>query len=153
MRFRILFAIEGFWESGLEWRWFDNPLHIVHYDQSLLSPIFSVSAGYRRDNRFKRAGDDLGQYSDPSARYFFRFQISTKVVDQRQEGEARKTFTFRFGVDHERPVSEKFVPAATKFSITSDIDLLNIFKAGKDRPETPPPPSEKSPAPDTEDPH
>ena len=42
--------------------------------------------------------------------------------------DAGKGYTFKFGVDYERPVSEQTMPTSTRYFVSANLDIMKIFK-------------------------
>lgn len=116
------------WESGLTFDIFDNALEQIHAEGGAISPQFQALVALRRDDRF--AGSAYSSYRKPESRLLFRLTLDAiRVLDKRQLGEPGKTFTFGFVVEHERgmAVSGPRVPAATRFLLRGDLNLLNAI--------------------------
>jgi hypothetical protein len=119
-----------FWESGVEWKYLNTDIVNAYTNKTdVLSPPFTISAGYKRDGRFNKAGD-LAGFSNPEARVFFRFSVGLNKIgnwtgDQVDPG---KGYTFKFGIDHERPIGDGRLPKATRYYVSANIDLLKVFK-------------------------
>ncbi len=122
---------ELYYEYAAAYRIYDNPLHIIHEEQSQLAPVFDASFGFRRDDRFRRAGQ-LVAFDHPQNRFFFRFMVNgLKVIDRRAEAAANtKPFSVDFGVEYEQhwlgPSSG--IPSATKIIIRGNLDLLKALQ-------------------------
>ena len=123
-----------FWETGAEWKYLNTDIANAYLNKTdVLSPPFTISVGYKHDGRFKKAGD-LAGFSNPEARFFFRFSVGLNKIgnwngDQVNPG---KGYTFKFGVDYERPLGDSRMPTATRYYVSANIDIMKIFK--------PPPP-------------
>ena len=120
-----------FSEYGAQFRLFNQTeLFQTHLEKSYLTPAFSFAAGNRRDGRFNKSGD-LADYDKPEQRYFFRMFISlSKVIRQKQQGDTADPITLDFAVDYDRPVSDSRVPAATRYTISSNVDVMKLFRPG-----------------------
>ena len=120
---------ELFYEVGLHYNLYNNPLEVVHGEGSTVSPTFHLDVSWRRDNRFKQEKDLVG-FDSPADRLVFRFMIDAlKVVDRRQLAEPRRVFTFGFGVEHETSLKgDTTVPSGTKLIFRGDIDLLRALQ-------------------------
>ena len=131
------------WETGLTFDIFDNSLEQIHAEGGGTTPQFQALVAVRRDDRF--AGRAFGDYARPESRFLFRLTLDAlRVLDKRQLGDVSKTFTFGFVVEHERALERRgqLVPAATRFLLRGDLNLLNaisgvtaIAKAGDDKAE------------------
>ena len=103
----------------------------THTQKSYLTPAFSTSAGLRNDNRFNKAGD-LAQYNAPEKRWFFRMVVNlVGIVRQKSQGDASDPFNLKFGVDYDRPRHDARVPAATRYIVSSDIDIMKLLRGGQ----------------------
>ena len=120
---------EEFWEVGVEFNLYDNPLEVLHAEGGLLNPLFHVSAGLKRDARFKKAGP-VAEFDVPEQRLFFRFLIDAlKITDERPLAKEKKIFTLGFGVEYERALKgDKKVPSGTKILLRGDFDLLRVIR-------------------------
>jgi hypothetical protein len=121
-------SAESFFESGLELRLYDVDLDVAHHEKSYVNPAFSLSAGYRLDDRFQRSGELLQKYDRPRDRWFYRLTINlNKVLQPRKQGEQSETFAFRFSVDHDHGVYESRIPQGTKYTFSTGIDIVKLF--------------------------
>lgn len=123
-------STEWFYDFGLQYHLYNNPLDVVHGEGTMVSPMFSIGLFYRRDLRFKKEGT-LAAFDNPERRLVFRFMIDAlKVVDRRELAETPRTFTLGFGVEHEAPIGsgELQIPPGTKIIFKGDIDLLRAFR-------------------------
>lgn len=120
---------EWFYEAGVEYQLYNNPLDVVHAEGSAVSPIFLLGLAFRRDNRFRQDGA-LAAFDAPEQRMVFRFLIDAlKVFDGREVAETPKSFTFGFGVEHEWGTRGGIkVPSGTRFMFRGDIDLLRALR-------------------------
>jgi hypothetical protein len=119
-----------FWETGVQWKLLNVDIPTAYINKTdALNPPFTVSVGYKHDSRFNRAGD-LSSFSDPEARLFFRFSVGLDKIlnwtgNQLTPG---KGYTFKFGVDYEKPVGSANMPVATLYYVSANIDLVKVFK-------------------------
>jgi hypothetical protein len=119
-----------YWEVGAEWKYLNTDIANAYLNKTdVLSPPFVVSLGYKRDSRFKGSGD-LAGFSNPEARFFFRFAVGLNKIgnwtgDQVAPG---KGYTFKFGVDYEKPLGDSRMPTATRYYVSANIDLMKVFK-------------------------
>jgi hypothetical protein len=119
-----------FWETGVEWKYLNTDVANAYLNKTdVLSPPFAISVGYKHDGRFKKAGD-LSGLSNPEARLFFRFTVGLNKIgnwsgDQVAPG---KGYTFKFGVDYERPIGDSRMPTATRYYVSANIDVMKVFK-------------------------
>jgi hypothetical protein len=117
-------------EVGFEWKYLNTDIANAYLNKTdVLSPPFTVAVGYKDDTRFKRAGD-LGTFTNPEARLFFRFSVGLNKIgnwsgDQVDPG---KGYTFRFGVDYEKPLGDSKMPTATRYYVSANLDVMKIFK-------------------------
>ena len=119
-----------YWETGIEWKYLNTPIANAYLNKTdVLTPPFAISVGYKHDNRFNRAGD-LGSFSKPEARFFFRFAVGLNKIKNwsGQEVEPSKGYTFKFGIDYERPVSDSKMPVSTRYYVSGNFDIMKIFK-------------------------
>jgi hypothetical protein len=121
-----------FYETGLEFRMFNQEdLFQTHLQKSYLTPAFTTSAGIRNDNRFNKDGA-LAQYNAPEKRWFFRMVVNlVGIVRQKAQGDTADPFNLKFGVDYDRPRHDARVPAATRYIISSDIDIMKLLRGGQ----------------------
>jgi hypothetical protein len=119
-----------YWETGVEWKYLNTDIANAYLNKTdVLSPPFTVSIGYKDDRRFKRAGD-LASFANPEARFFFRFSVGLNKIgnwsgDQVTPG---KGYTFKFGIDYERPIGDSRMPTATRYYVSANIDIVKVFK-------------------------
>ena len=116
------------WETGVTFNIFDNPLEQIHAEKGTTSPQFQALVAVRRDERFR--GGVYDDYNSPASRLLFRLTLDAiRVLDRREFGEPSKPFTFGFVVEHERSLSTSGVrvPAATRFVLRGDINLLRAL--------------------------
>jgi hypothetical protein len=119
-----------YWEVGAEWKYLNTDIANAYLNKTdVLSPPFAVSVGYKHDGRFKQAGD-LASFSNPEARFFFRFSIGLNKIgnwtgDQVNPG---KGYTFKFGIDYEKPIGDSRMPTSTRYYVSANIDLMKVFK-------------------------
>jgi hypothetical protein len=119
-----------YWETGVEWKFLNTPIANAYLNKTdVLTPPFAISVGYKHDNRFKHAGD-LAGFSNPESRFFFRFAVGLNKIKNwsGQEVEPSKGYTFKFGVDYERPVSDSKMPVSTRYYVSGNFDIMKIFK-------------------------
>jgi hypothetical protein len=125
------------WETGVTFNIFDNPLEQIHAEKGTTSPQFQALVAVRRDERFR--GGVYDDYNRPASRLLFRLTLDAiRVLDRREFGEPSKPFTFGFVVEHERSLSTSGVrvPAATRFVLRGDINLLRALNGTPDKKET-----------------
>jgi hypothetical protein len=119
-----------YWETGIEWKYLNTDVANAYLNKTdVLDPPFSISVGYKHDSRFNHAGD-LAGFTNPEGRLFFRFSVGLNKIgnwsgDQVDPG---KGYTFKFGVDYERPTSDSKMPTATRYYVSANIDVLKVFK-------------------------
>ena len=119
-----------YWETGVEWKYLNTPIANAYLNKTdVLTPPFAISVGYKHDNRFNRAGD-LAGFSSPEARFFFRFTVGLNKIKNwsTQEVEPSKGYTFKFGIDYEKPVSDSKMPVSTRYYVSGNFDINKIFK-------------------------
>jgi hypothetical protein len=119
-----------YWETGVEWKYLNTDIANAYLNKTdVLTPPFTVAVGYKHDTRFKGSGD-LATFSDPEGRFFFRFSVGLNKIgnfsgDQVDPG---KGYTFKFGVDYERPTGDSRLPTSTRYFVSANIDLMKVFK-------------------------
>lgn len=119
-----------FGEGGVEWKYLNTDIANAYLNKTdVLSPPFTIAMGYRRDSRFNPSGDLKG-FDNPEARYFLRFAVGLNKIgnwsgDQVDPG---KGYTFKFGVDYERPAFESHMPIATRYFVSANIDINKVFR-------------------------
>lgn len=119
-----------FWETGIEWKYLNTDVANAYLNKvDVLSPPFAVSVGYKHDSRFNVSGD-LASFSDAERRLFFRFSVGLNKIanwgnDQVAPG---KGYTFRFGIDYEKPIGSSKMPTATRYYVSANIDIIKVFK-------------------------
>jgi hypothetical protein len=119
-----------FWETGLEWKYFNTDVATAYINKTdPLSPPFTISFGYKHDGRFRPTGD-LAGFTDAERRLFFRFSVGLNKILGWNSAEVApgKGYTFKFGVDYERPIGNSRMPTATRYYVSANIDLVKIFK-------------------------
>ena len=126
------------WETGVAFNIFDNPLEQIHAEKGTTSPQFQALVAVRRDERFR--GGAYDGYNGPASRLLFRLTLDAiRVLDRREFGEPSKPFTFGFVVEHERSLATSGlrVPAATRFVLRGDINLLRALTGSPDKKDKP----------------
>jgi hypothetical protein len=118
------------WEVGAEWKYLNTDIANAYLNKTaVLSPPFAVSVGYKHDGRFKQAGD-LAGFSNPEARLFFRFSVGLNKIGNWTGDQVTpdKGYTFKFGIDYEKPIGDSRMPTATRYYVSANIDLMKLFK-------------------------
>ncbi|MEZ5402117.1 MAG: hypothetical protein R2729_20760 [Bryobacteraceae bacterium] len=123
-----------FYEGGLEYKLFDNPLANVHEDKTYLAPVVAIGAGIRRDGRFRRMGP-LKDFHHPERRWYFRATVNlNKVIDRRPEDGKPKSYALGFSVEYDSPWNRTdpavTVPSGTKIILTANFDVLSTLSRG-----------------------
>jgi hypothetical protein len=119
-----------YWETGVQWKYLNTDIINAYNNKTdILNPPFDISTGYRQDGRFKGVGD-LAGFLNPEKYIFLRFTVGLdKIVnwsgDQVLPG---KGYTFKFGIDYERPIGDGNMPTATRYYVSANIDVMKIFK-------------------------
>ena len=120
-----------FWESGVEWKYFNTDIASAYVNKTdVLTPAFSIAAGYKNDNRFNGVGA-LSGYATPEERIFFRFDVGlNKIVNYASAttDPAAGKYTFKFGVDYERPAGDSRMPTATRYYVSAGFDIMKVFQ-------------------------
>ena len=119
-----------YWESGLDWKMLNTDVVNAYINKTdILDPPFDVSVGYRNDTRFKRAGD-IASFVNSQAYAFFRFNIGlNKIVNWNSTTvNPGKGYTFKFGVDYERRLGDSRMPNATRYYVSANFDVMQVFK-------------------------
>jgi len=119
-----------FVESGLEWKYLNTDIANAYLNKvDALEPPFAIAAGFKRDSRFNQEGD-IAKLDAARDRVFMRFTVGLNNIgnwtgDQVSPG---KGFTFKFGVDYERPMIRAGMPTSTRYYVSANINLVNLFK-------------------------
>jgi hypothetical protein len=119
-----------FWETGVEWKYLNTDIANAYLNKTdVLSPPFTISVGYKHDGRFKQAGD-LAGFSDPEQRLFFRFSVGLNKISNLDATQINpgKGYTFKFGIDYERPLNDSRMPTSTRYYLSANFDVLKLFK-------------------------
>jgi hypothetical protein len=119
-----------FWESGVQWKLLNTDIVNAYINKTdVLDPPFDVSFGYRNDSRFKRAGD-LANITNPQAYAFFRFTVGLNKIANWNSTAVNpgKGYTFKFGVDYERRLGGSQMPNATRYYVSANLDIMQLFK-------------------------
>lgn len=125
-----------FWEAGVEWKLFNTDFVNAYINKvDVLDPPFDISVGYRNDGRFRHFGD-LAGIADPQAYAFIRFSVGlNKIINWNGSAVAPgKGYTFKFGVDYERPLGGSSMPSATRFFVSANFDIMQVFKPSTQAP-------------------
>ena len=119
----------GFAEAGFEAKILSSTIWQAHdnkYDN--LRPLFLVATGFRKDTRLSGAGD-LAGYENAQDRLFFRFSINlTKIVAYSDDVKKAAPGSIRFGVDMDRGLISQRIPTATRFFVSADFNIMQVFK-------------------------
>lgn len=119
----------AFGEAGFEAKILSSTIWQAHdnkYDN--LRPLFFVASGFRKDTRLSGAGD-LGGYENAQDRLFFRFSINlTKIVAYSDQVKKAAPGSIRFGVDMDRGLISQKIPTATRFFVSADFNIMQVFK-------------------------
>lgn len=121
-----------YWETGLEWKYLNTDIATAYLGKAaVLSPPFTIAVGYRHDGRFKRSGD-LVDFPNSQARLFFRFNLGLNKIGNWSGDQVTpdKGYTFKFGIDYEKPMinSSMPMPTATRYYVSANLDLVKLFK-------------------------
>jgi hypothetical protein len=114
-----------FWELAGKIGIFAESLDLLHLSKGLLSPMFGVTAGVRRDQRFRGLEIDGGR---PHQDYRYFIRLSTNAIPMTDSARPDKTFSLTFAVEYEKPMFDGTgaIPHGTRVLIRGD---LNLFKA------------------------
>jgi hypothetical protein len=119
----------AFGEAGFEAKILSSTIWQAHdnkYDN--LRPLFLVATGFRKDTRLSGAGD-LAGYENAQDRLFFRFSINlTKIVAYSDDVKKAAPGSIRFGVDMDRGLISQRIPTATRFFVSADFNIMQVFK-------------------------
>jgi hypothetical protein len=119
----------AFAEGGLEAKILSSTIWLAHdnkYDN--LRPLFLVATGVRKDTRLSGSGD-LGGYDHPQERLFFRFFINlTSITAYSDDVKKSAPGSIRFGIDMDRGLLSQRVPTATRFFVSADFNIMQVFK-------------------------
>jgi hypothetical protein len=141
-----------YWETGVQWKLLNTDIVNAYINKTdVLNPPFDVSFGYRHDGRFKQAGD-LATFSNPQAYLFFRFNVGlNKIVNWNSATVSPgKGYTFKFGIDYERPISDSKMPSATRYYVSANFDIMQLFKPSAQPAAQPAPGAAPSPVPSSQ---
>jgi hypothetical protein len=87
-----------------------------------------VAAGVRKDTRLSGSGE-LGGYDHPQDRLFFRFFINlTSIVSYNDQVKKASPGSIRFGIDMDRGLISQRIPTATRFFVSADFNIMQVFK-------------------------
>lgn len=119
----------GFIEGGLQGRILGRAVWLAHDNKyDILRPLFLIAGGVRKDWRFSRNGD-LGAYEHPRDRVFFQFFVNlTQIVGYTNDIQKQAPASIRFGIDMDRGMLDQKIPTATRYYVSADINIMNIFK-------------------------
>lgn len=119
----------GFGEAGFEAKILSTTIWQAHDDKyDTLRPLFLVATGFRKDTRLSGAGD-LAGYENAQDRLFFRFSINlTKIVAYSDDVKKAAPGSIRFGVDMDRGLISQRIPTATRFFVSADFNIMQVFK-------------------------
>jgi hypothetical protein len=119
----------AFGEAGFEAKILSSTIWQAHDDKyDILRPLFLVASGFRKDTRLSGAGD-LAGYENAQDRLFFRFSINlTKIVAYSDEVKKAAPGSIRFGVDVDRGLISQKIPTATRFFVSADFNIMQVFK-------------------------
>src|ERR1035437_4528800 len=119
----------AFGEAGFEAKILSSTIWQAHdnkYDN--LRPLFLVATGVRKDTRLSGSGD-LAGYDHAQDRLFFRFFINlTKIIAYNDQVNKAAPASVRFGVDMDRGLISQRVPTATRFFVSADFNIMQVFK-------------------------
>jgi hypothetical protein len=119
----------AFGEVGLEAKILSSTIWLAHdnkYDN--LRPLFLIATGVKKDNRLTGSGD-LGGYDHAQDRLFFRFFINlTSIVAYNDQVKKAAPGSLRFGIDMERGLFSQRIPTATRFFVSADFNIMQVFK-------------------------
>jgi hypothetical protein len=114
-----------YWELGGRLNIFSDSLDLLHLSKGLLSPMFGIAGGVRRDQRFR----GLELPGGPTAQDYRLFlRLSTNAIRLTDPARADKPFVLTFALEYEKPMhdGDGAVPHGTRVLIRGD---LNLFKA------------------------
>ncbi|HEY2394266.1 MAG TPA: hypothetical protein VGK22_24060 [Candidatus Angelobacter sp.] len=116
-----------FYETGIEYNFYNKSLEIIHADKGQLQPAFNIGIAYKHDSRFSQSAGVVG-FDSPDQRLVFRFLINgLKIIDRRPDTTTSKPYAISFGVEHERGFGANPVPSGTQLIIRGDINLLKLI--------------------------
>ena len=121
-----------FQEYGAEWRMFNKDMMAIHEEKTFTTPAFSISAGYRNDQRLNAPKiDGTTPLDNPNKRLFFRMLISLpRIVRQSAIGKVPETFALRFAVEHERGMPGSTTLPGTRFMVLGDVNVAKLITGG-----------------------
>jgi hypothetical protein len=118
----------AFVEGGIQARIYADPIWAAHDKKTTLTPLFLISEGVRKDERFSASGD-LAGFDRPRLRNFFQFFITlTKISKYSDDIKSDPPASVRFGVDIDRPIIEDRIGTATRFFVSGNFDVMKIFR-------------------------
>lgn len=118
----------AFLEGGVKAQIYADPIWTAHDKKTTLTPLFMISEGVRKDERFNPSGD-LAGFDRPRLRNFFQFFITlTKIHKYSDDIKTDPPASVRFGVDIERPIVEDRIGTATRFFVSGNFDIMKIFR-------------------------
>lgn len=119
----------AFYEGGIQAKILQSPIWLAHDNKyDLLRPFFIAATGVKKDTRLSGAGD-LGGYDHPQERLFFKFAINlTSIVAYDDSVKKAAPGSIRFGVDIDRGLISQRIPTATRFFISADFNIMQVFK-------------------------
>ena len=119
----------AFGEAGIGAKIFSSTVWQAHdnkYDN--LRPLFLIATGVMKDTRLSGSGD-LAGYDHPQDRLFFRFIINlTSIVAYNDQVKKAVPGSLRFGIDMERGLISQRIPTATRFFVSADFNIMQVFK-------------------------
>lgn len=119
----------AFGEAGLEAKILSSTIWQAHdnkYDN--LRPLFLIATGVKKDTRLSGSGD-LGGYDHAQDRLFFRFFLNlTSIVSYNDQVKKAAPGSIRFGIDMDRGLISQRIPTATRFFVSADFNIMQVFK-------------------------
>jgi len=111
-------------DIGFEYRMYGVDSRIAHQDKSLLSPVLSLSGGWRWDERFGR-WENSGWSTLPNRR-FIRLGVDLRQVLDRRNAETEKQEAFGIRIVAQREWGTG-TPNVNLVLLEADLSLSNLF--------------------------
>jgi hypothetical protein len=114
-----------FMDGSLDFRWYPRDVWLVHLETEPLDPLFHIFAGVRHDQRFHRSGD-LENFSDPTGRIFFGFDVNPFRLPARRAGASVLTIGAGFRFEGALRESDR-LPSGYQVALSANLDVLSAL--------------------------
>jgi hypothetical protein len=114
-----------FMDGSIDFRWYPRDVWLVHLETEPLDPLFHIFAGVRHDQRFHRSGD-LENFSDPTGRIFFGFDINPFRVPGRHAGASVLTIGAGFRFEGALRETDR-LPSGYQVALSVNLEVLNAL--------------------------